>query len=130
MAEKHRIRTDRFSLALLPEEKEILARNAKEFGLSRTEYLRRLILFGGITGQPMLDKETGKKLIRELDRISKSVKTISFNTPPELMAEHPEWSKLETAYMELLAMVGQLTYAMKGDDMEWQQQASIKLHRR
>lgn len=130
MAEKHRIRTDRFSLALLPEEKEILARNAKEFGLSRTEYLRRLILFGGITGQPMLDKETGKKLIRELDRISKSVKTISFNTPPELMAEHPEWSKLETAYMELLAMIGQLTYAMKGDDMEWQQQASIKLHRR
>ena len=129
MAEKHRIRTDRFSLTLLPEEKEILARNAEEFGLSRTEYVRRLVLFGGITGQPILDKETGKKLIRELTRISECVNTISFNTAPELMAEHPEWIRLEATYMELLDVIGQLMYVTKEDEKQWRQQVSTRLRR-
>ena len=128
MAEKNRIRTDRFSLTLLPEEKEILARNAEKFGLSRTEYIRRLVVFGEITGHPLLDPETGKELIQKLNRISESIKTISYNTSPELMAQHPEWSQMEKDYMEVLDMIGQLTYLTKEEKGQWQQQVYAKLH--
>lgn len=128
MAEKNRIRTDRFSLTLLPEEKEMLARNAEKFGLSRTEYLRRLVVFGEITGHPLLDPETGKELIQGLSRISENVKTIAYNTPPELMAQHPEWSRLEKDYMEVLGMIGQLTYLTREEEGQWQQQVYARLH--
>jgi len=129
MSEKHRIRTDKFAISLLPEESEILAHNAKMFGLSRTEYIRRLILFGGISGQPILDRECGIKLVKELSQISTSIKLISYCTPEKLLSQHPEWLELEANYVKLLEIIGQLAYLTKEERSKWQHQVSTLLHR-
>ena len=44
MAEKDRVRTEQFRFTLLPEEDAMLTKNAFEYGLSKSEYLRKLIL--------------------------------------------------------------------------------------
>ena len=44
MAEKDRVRTEQFRFTLLPEENAMLTKNAFEYGLSKSEYLRKLIL--------------------------------------------------------------------------------------
>ena len=73
MGEQHRIRTERFCLTLLPEENELLKKAASEFALSRTEYLRRLIVYGGIKGTPLLSREDTDQIIQALVQIGNEI---------------------------------------------------------
>ena len=77
MAEKHRIRTDQFRFTLLPEESAMLTKNAFELGLSKADYLRKIILYGSIIGQhPVMDKEQGRQLLYEVNRIGNNINQI------------------------------------------------------
>ena len=51
MAEKDRVRTEQFRFTLLPEENAMLTKNAFEYGLSKADYLRKLILAEALTGK-------------------------------------------------------------------------------
>ena len=105
MGEQHRIRTERFCLTLLPEEKELLNKGAFEFGLSKTEYLRRLIVFGGIKGAPLLSREETNRIIQALAQIGNEIALADYDA-----ADSREWDVLKQSLYDALARLGQLPY--------------------
>ena len=105
MGEQHRIRTDRFCLSLLPEEKALLDKGALEFGLSKTEYLRRLIVYGGIKDAPLLSKEDTNQIIQRLSQIGNEIALADYDT-----ADSQEWDALKQSLYDALARLGELPY--------------------
>ena len=62
MGEEHRIRTYQFKVTLLPEERAMLEANAAGFGLTKSDYLRKMILVDTLMGAPRAsDKERGDR---------------------------------------------------------------------
>ena len=66
MAEKDRVRTEQFRFTLLPEENAMLTKNAFEYGLSKSEYLRKLILAESLSAE--LDE--ADKIVLNEDELS------------------------------------------------------------
>ena len=131
MAEKHRIRTEKYSLSLLPEELALLKKNAFEFGLSQADYLRKIILYGGMTGrQWTMDKEQGKQLLYQISKIGNNINQIAYRINVDQQETNEEWNKLIADYLELLELMGKLPFLRKEDQEEWQQQVYMLLQRR
>ena len=63
VAEKDRIRKHQFKLSLLDVENELLKQKSSEYGLSRTEYLRQLIVFVIEYGKLMLKLASVKDIL-------------------------------------------------------------------
>jgi len=122
VAEKDRIRTDRYLLTLLPEEKALLEKNAYELGLTQAEYLRKLIMYGGMVGrQWTMDKEQGERLVYEVNKIGTNVNQIAYNTNAQTFARHQDWEDLKKDFIELLNLIGEFPFLDKEGQEEWQQ---------
>lgn len=81
MGNESRIRTEKYLLTLLPEESAMLTKNAYEYGMSKAEYLRKLILAESLSGKQWhMDREQAKELIYEVNRIGNNVNQIAYNT--------------------------------------------------
>lgn len=125
MAEKDRIRTDQFKLTLLPEERAMLEKNSFELGLSKADYLRRLIMYGGIVGRFFtMDKEQGKQLLYEINRIGNNINQIAYNTNAKMYAGNSDWQELRKNYFELLAVLGKIPFLDEKTMEEWQRKIS------
>lgn len=123
MAEKDRIRTTQFKFTLLEEEKALLDKNASEFGLSRADYLRKIILYGGMTIRPYaLKEEDNRKLIYELNKIGNNINQIAYNTNVKSHTSNAEMQSLKKYYFQLLKMIGELPFMDEVIREEWQRQ--------
>ena len=130
MAEKDRIRTEKYLLTLLPEEKAMLEKNAYELGLSKADYLRNIIMYGKFLGRHfVMDKEQGKQLIFEINRIGNNINQIAYRTNAKIYAGNSEWQELRENYFELLSLLGKLPFIDEGVKDEWQQQISTLLRK-
>lgn len=130
MAEKDRIRTEKYLLTLLPEEKAMLEKNAYELGLSKADYLRNVIMYGKFIGRHfVMDKEQGKQLIFEINRIGNNINQIAYRTNAKMYAGNSEWQELRENYFELLSLLGKLPFIDEGVKDEWQQQISTLLRK-
>lgn len=105
MGERHRIRTEQFCLTLLPEEKELLNKGASEFGLSKTEYIRRLIVFGCIKDAPLLSREETDQIIQLLADIGNRIAQVDYD-----VFDLQEWITLKQELYGVLAQLGQIPY--------------------
>ena len=124
MANKDRIRTEKYLLTLLPEEKALLEKNAFELGLSKADYLRKIILYGSIVGQhPVLDKEAGEKLLYEINRIGNNINQIAYNTNAKKYASGVDWRDIKKDAFDILELVGALIDMDRSEWEEWQQRA-------
>ena len=122
MAEKDRIRTERYLLTLLPEEKALLEKNAFELGLSKADYLRKIILYGSIVGQhPVIDKETGEKLLYEVNRIGNNINQIAYNTNAKMHTSGADWREVKKDAFAILELLGGLIEMDRSEWEEWQQ---------
>ena len=122
MANKDRIRTEKYLLTLLPEEKALLEKNAFELGLSKADYLRKIILYGSIVGQhPMIDKETSEKLLYEINRIGNNINQIAYNTNAKKYASGADWREIKKDAFDILELVGALVDMDRSEWEEWQQ---------
>ena len=131
MAEKDRIRTEQFRFTLLPEESAMLTKNAFEHGLSKADYLRKMILLDSVLENFWtMDKEQGKELLYELNRIGNNINQIAYNTNSQRYASGKDWQELEKSYYELLSVLGKIPFLQKGEIEEWQQQIFTLLHKR
>lgn len=123
MTEENRMRTHKATVWLLDEEVALLKKNSFEFGLSQSDYLRKLILYGGMVGrQWTMDKEQGKNLIYELNRIGNNINQIAYNTNAKTFAAHSDWQELKEDYFKLLELIGKFPFLDKEAQEEWQQQ--------
>lgn len=130
LAEKDRIRTDRYTLTMLPEESAMLEKNAYELGLSKADYLRNIIMYGKFIGRHfVMDKEQGKQLIFEINRIGNNINQIAYRTNAKMYAGNSEWQELRENYFELLSLLGKLPFIDEGVKDEWQQQISTLLRK-
>ena len=130
MAEKDRIRTEQFRFTLLPEESAMLTKNAFEHGLSKADYLRKMILLDSVLESFWtMDKEQGKELLYEVNRIGNNINQIAYNTNSQKYASGKDWEALEKSYYELLSILGKIPFLQKGEIEEWQQQIFTLLHR-
>ena len=108
MSEKDRIRTERYLLTLLPEEKALLQKGAFEAGMSQAEYLRKLIVFGGMfVNHFSMDKEQTKQLLYELNRIGNNINQIAFRTNANKTIDWRDFRSMYDNYMELLSAYDQ-----------------------
>lgn len=98
----------------------MLAKNAFEYGLSQSDYLRQLILSESIMGRHWtMDKEQGKQIIYELNRIGNNINQIAYNTNAKTFAANPDWAELKKNFLELLGLVGKLPFLEKEAQEEW-----------
>ena len=77
MAEHHRKRTRQFKVSLYDGEFEVLGRKAEKANLSKTDYVRNVILFGAAKDKTNFSKENAEKLCYELNRIGNNINQIA-----------------------------------------------------
>ena len=109
MAEKDRVRTEQFRFTLLPEENAMLTKNAFEYGLSKADYLRKLILAEALTGKQWhMDRDQAKQLIYEVNRIGNNVNQIAYNT-----------NAVRFSSFELMTLFCQFALRENGEEKLW-----------
>ncbi len=123
MGNESRVRTEKYLLTLLPEESAMLTKNAYEYGMSKAEYLRKLILAESLSGKQWhMDKEQAKELIYEVNRIGNNVNQIAYNTNVKRFASNADWAELQENYHKLMAHICQFALREVGEEKEWLQQ--------
>lgn len=79
--EKNRLRRKRITLRLSDYEYMMLEQKAYEFNITVTEFLRQIILFGGVQKtKPRIDEDMIADLIREINYIGNNINQIAYNT--------------------------------------------------
>lgn len=120
MSEKHRMREKKFSIYLFEEEYEYLRKGAFEHELSLSDYLRQLIVAGEIIGRHWtMDKEQGKEMLHEINRIGNSLNQIAYNTTARSTALPDDWNQVKTNYFELLTLLGKLPFLTTSTQEQW-----------
>lgn len=129
MGEEHRIRTDKFLLTMLPEERAMLEKNAAEFGLTKSEYLRKLILADTLMGtHRTMDKEQAEKLIYQVGKIGTNINQIAYNTNVKAYTTKEDYERLYRCFFDLLNVVANIPYFDIEERERWQQHISMLLH--
>ena len=121
MANGNRIRTEKYLLTLQPEESSLLEKNSFELGLSKADYLRKIILYGSIVGQhPVIDKATGDKLLYEVNRIGNNINQIAYNTNTRMYASDLDWREIKNDAFLILELLGSLIDMDRNEFVEWE----------
>lgn len=121
MAEKDRVRTEQFRFTLLPEENAMLTKNAFEYGLSKAEYLRKLILAEALTNSMHwhMDRDQAKQLIYEANHIGNNVNQVAYNTNVKRFASNADWEELRKNYFKLITLFCQFALREIGEENRW-----------
>lgn len=120
MADEERLRKHQLRVWLLEEEKEILKQRAFEYGLSQSDYIRQLIVAESIVGRHWtMDKEQGKQLLFEINRIGNNVNQIAYNTNAKTFTASSDWVQLKKDFLDLLGLIGKLPFLEKEAQEEW-----------
>ena len=123
MADENRLRREQLRVWLVEEEKQMLIKNAYEHNLSQSEYIRKLIIADSIVGrQWTMDKDIGKQLLYELNRIGNNINQIAYNTNVKAFASHHDWMQLKDDYFKLLELIGKFPFLDEEGRAAWQQQ--------
>lgn len=130
MFEEDRIRKEKYSLYLLPEEKAMLEACADELGMTKAEYLRKLILYGAITGrQLVIDEEQGERITYELNRIGNNINQIAYAANVQKYMTSDNWQELIKDFKELIMLLGEIPFIDEEGKSSWQQRASMLLNK-
>ena len=117
MAEKDRVRTKQFRFTLLPEENAMLTKNAFEYGLSKSKYLRKLILAESLAGKQWhMGRDQAKQLIYEVNRIGNNVNQIAYNTNVVRFSSNKDLGVLQAKYFELMTLFCQFALRENGEE--------------
>ena len=98
----------------------MLTKNAFEYGLSKSEYLRKLILAESLTGKQWhMDRDQAKQLIYEVNRIGNNVNQIAYNTNAVRFSSNKDWGELQAKYFELMTLFCQFALRENGEEKLW-----------
>ena len=117
MNNKKRYRNNRFEIRLFDEEVEILENKAKIQGLSKTEYIREIILYSEIKDNKrnILSDENFKKLLYEINRIGNNINQIAYNSNLIKSTGREEIKNLKEQYENLLQLYTD-TFVFNGEE--------------
>lgn len=119
MNNKKRYRNNRFEIRLFDEEVEILENKAKIQGLSKTEYIREIILYSEIKNNKrnILSDENFKKLLYEINRIGNNINQIAYNSNLIKSTGREEIKNLKEQYENLLQLYTD-TFVFNGEEKD------------
>lgn len=119
MNNKKRYRNNRFEIRLFDEEVEILENKAKIQGLSKTEYIREIILYSEIkeNKRNILSNENFKKLLYEINRIGNNINQIAYNSNLIKSTGREEIKNLKEQYENLLQLYTD-TFVFNGEEKD------------
>lgn len=103
MGEEHRKRQRYFKVHLLDEELAILDAKADEAGMSKSEFVRNVILFGAAHERTNFTKKESEALFYELNRIGNNINQIAFRANSRKTVDERDFKGLYDNYVELLA---------------------------
>lgn len=105
MAEIHRKRTRKFTVHLLDEELAILDAKADETGLSKSEYIRNMILYGAPHRITNVSPEDTRKFLFEMNRIGNNLNQIAAYVNSAKKVDSDDIMGLRTLFEELYDVV-------------------------
>lgn len=98
----NRERRQGFHLTLLDEEMELLKKKAASFNLSRSDYLRSLIVWGRAKSQSRLTDEQYNSLLVELNHIGVNINQIARRVNEARQATSEDFDLLQLHYEQLM----------------------------
>lgn len=103
MAEENRLRKKQLQIRLLDDEKKLLEEKTKKSKLTKSEYVRMLIAYGGARGIKINHSdEEARKLCYELNRIGNNVNQIAYRVNLNSTVDPDDFENLQNAFDELL----------------------------
>lgn len=119
MNTKKRYRNNRFELRLFDEEVEILEDKAKAQGLSKTEYIREIILYSEVkeSKRNILSDANFMKLLYEINRIGNNINQIAYNSNLIKSTGKQEIKELKLQYENLLQLYTD-TFVFQGEEKD------------
>jgi len=102
MSEDTRKRKRKLNVYLLDEEWEILNAKADEADMSKSEYIRNMILFGAAHRRSNFSKEMERELKYELSKIGTNLNQIAARANSSRIVDDRDFDNLYHNYLELL----------------------------
>ena len=84
MANENRNRKNGFFVYMLDEEKQVLEKKAEKANMSKSEYIRNVILFGAARRATKFSTEDTREIIYELNRIGNNINQRALCKPLQL----------------------------------------------
>lgn len=98
----NREREKHFQVRLTEEEFGMLENKAKGFGLTKTEYIRKLIVFGRVRPKSKLTDEQFREMLLEMNHIGTNINQIAYRVNAARNANKDDYMELKVAYHSLL----------------------------
>jgi hypothetical protein len=112
MANDTRMRKRQFKVELFEEEFQLLTDKSKKAGLTKTAYIRDMILFG----QPQEKDRSFEKIEYELNRIGNNINQMAYIANTEYSTNGIEIIQILSQYSELLEQYEELIKSVKRGD--------------
>lgn len=103
MGEESRKRKRKLNVYLLDEELEILNAKADEADMSKSDYIRNMILFGAAHERTLFSKKDTASLLYELNRIGNNINQIAYRANANKIIDERDFQNMYDNYMELLS---------------------------
>ena len=129
MGEEHRKRTEKFLLTLFPEERTILEARAASWEMTKSDFLRKLILSEMLIGpRRTVSKESVDQLKYQIGKIGTNINQIAYNTNVKAYTSKEDYTLLYGYFLELLDIIAHSPYVDPEVGEEWQQRISMLLN--
>ena len=102
MTKKFRHREYGLFLYLLEEEKVMLDKKADEAGMSKSELIRNLIMYGAAYERHKFSNEYARKILYEINRIGNNLNQIAYVANNTKYFSQDEFDKMVKSYNDLL----------------------------
>ena len=98
-----RNRDRRFTVYLLEEEMAILEAKKDEAGMTKSDYIRNMILFGAVHERTIFSKNDAEKMIYEINQIGNNLNQIAYRANSSKNIDQHDFSAMYDSYMQLLS---------------------------
>jgi len=110
MGNEHRKRRKSFHLYLLDSEYEILKQKAERVGMTKTEFVRNIIIFGNASRSEKMDMDDLKKWLYELNRIGNNINQVAYKVNANAMVSENNFKNLQEEYINLLTLFEDIAF--------------------
>ena len=103
MGNAHRKRKRMLNVFLLDEELAILEAKADEAEITKSEYVRNMILFGNVFERTNFTREEAQAILYELNRIGNNLNQVAYRANANKTIDDRDFNDLFQNYVELLS---------------------------
>lgn len=100
--ELSRTRSKKFQIYLGEEEMKLLTEKAKGFGLSKSDYMRSLIVHGSVRQQSIFSDEQFQLFLNEMNHIGVNLNQITYRVNAARNADREDFNALRQEFENLL----------------------------